>query len=227
MKKLQPAVLLLVPVLLVLLLACKKSNDNNDAPGNGYAALFKNKLWAGELQYEGSLAEPYSISFDDNDGFTWQEYSGEYSGKYKIDNEKKELTISFTSGSEVTAKITGDNKLSAFTTKTTYNWKLLNSELDTATFQVLDNTIWSGTEPGSTEPSSLGFNFHPGSKMDIRVAGSVLGTDLPYVRKAGALRFTYYHSSDKWDFFSVLMPDNTIKGVLFRQSKVNYMLSKQ
>jgi len=132
-------------VLLLLLSACGKSNDN-DAPGNDYSTLFKGKIWVGELQYEGSTAEPYSISFDNNDGFNWQEYSDEFSGKYKIDNDKKELVITFTSGSEVTAKITDNDKLFEFTTKTTYNWKLLNSELDSATFEILDNTIWSGTE---------------------------------------------------------------------------------
>ena len=225
MKRLQSGLLLVALVLLALLFSCKKNNDSEVAKKD-YSIFFKGKVWAGELQYEGSTAEPYSITFDNSDGFTWEEYSGEYAGKYMIDAENKELTISFASGSEVIAKITDDGKLSEFTTNTTYGWKLLNSELDTMTLQVLDNTIWRGTQ-GEGEQDSLRFDFHSGSKADIRIVGAVLGTELPYERKAGAQRCIYYHSSEKWEFFSVLMANNTMKGTLVRQSKTPYVLTKE
>lgn len=190
-------------LLLNLFTACKK--DNSDAPKD-YSASLKDKTWAGMFTYTGKTSEYYSVHFNADKSLTWTELSGDYSGKWEVTG--KQLVLTFTSGSQIKADITDDNRFINFTNSNTA-YSINNGKLVTKPDLILDNSIWKGTiTSGISYPLEL--DFIAGSKVIIYFKNVVQGT-YNYKRNGsgGAIIVT---TGGLGPFFGVVTGDNEMLG---------------
>ena len=217
MKKRTFPVMTIMLVTVFIFSGCKKENT---AAQKDYTPLFKNTVWAGEFNYTSSPLQPVSIDFKEGGQFTWYELAGDFPGTWKIENGQ--VSVNFPSGSGFKAAISGDNKLTNIQNLAANGWTIVNAELDTVAAQVLDNTYWAGffNEVGGTPWISFI------SPTNLREAGSPYS--IPYTRKSAALWHGYSDGSIYYKHFSVLLPNNIIKGIRTGGAgTITYKLTKQ
>lgn len=191
-----------------VVVGCKKDNGSKDLN-----ELFKDQVWIGEINIHGRL-EPYTVAFNADGSLQWHEAYGDYDGTYKVDNAKKEITITFTGARSAafTAAITTDNVLGSYTYANTYDWTIQSAKLNNASELPLDNTSWDGNFIPS---GGLHLNFKSGQKVDISGDGTTAADNVSYTRKAGFITFSAIlggNPNNHMDYFGVLF-NNDMKGV--------------
>jgi hypothetical protein len=186
---------------------CKK--DNNSSSNNSSAASINNQTWWGLFTYAGDTTEYYSVHFNPDSSLTWNQYLGEYTGKWSLSSNH--LKMDFGPNSIViTADVTADNKL---TNLKTNNSSVINSGqlLPNPTHEVLDGTVWKGIysdKIGSTYPFEI--DFKTGNKVDIGLDGTT-ATTYSYVRSATGVTIRT-SDGDTREWFGVLMSDTKMEG---------------
>jgi hypothetical protein len=182
-------------IITVSLMSCKKDSDPKD-----YAAVINNKVWTGEFHYTFKTAQPVSVEFKTGGQLTWNELAGEFSGTWKIDNDK--ITINFPTSNGVTADITNDNKLTNFQPIGT-GFVMDHLELNSTPDESIDNTQWKTT--------NLLFTFKAGDKADAALGptGTTVYANATYTRKAKFIRFSY----PQYKFFNVFISSTEMNGV--------------
>src|SRR4051812_24254876 len=63
----------------LVLISCKKDNKTEDL-----TASFAEKTWSGAMTYTGQDAEYYSVHFNNDNTLLWSEFSGDYTGIWKL-----------------------------------------------------------------------------------------------------------------------------------------------
>jgi|SRR5450432_1915472 hypothetical protein len=185
---------------------CKKDNNSSN---NSSAASINNQTWWGLFTYAGDTTEYYSVHFNPDSTITWNQYLGEYTGKWSLSSNH--LTMDFGPGSIViTADVTTDNKLANIKTN---NSSVINSGqlLPNPTHEVLDGTVWKGIysdKIGSTYPFEI--DFKANSKVDINFDGMGAVT-YSYARSATGVTIRTF-DGDNSEWFGILMSDTKMEG---------------
>ena len=185
---------------------CKKDNDSSN---NSSAASINNQTWWGLFTYYGDTTEYYSVHFNPDSSLTWNQYLGEYGGKWSLNGNH--LTMDFGPGSIViTADITKDNKL---TNLKTNNTSVINSGqlLPNPSHVALDGTVWKGVysdKIGSTYNFEM--KFKTGDKVDIDFDGTSEAS-YSYVRSANGVTIRT-SNGDSREWFGILMSDTKMEG---------------
>jgi hypothetical protein len=163
-------------MLLGIVSSCKKDNTLKDR-----MAVIKDKVWWGQFFYTGKAVEFYAIHFNANGSFTWNEFAGEYQGKWVLDGSQ--LTISFDgTGSEFKASIDEDDKMSHIINTPAGGINLINGELVATNNAPLENTIWNGTATSGSLVLAIKLSFLPASKVDVKVGSLPPNPPYSYTR---------------------------------------------
>lgn len=208
MKKIVFA-LLFIAIVLISFTNCNKSDSPE--PPKDYALLFKNTVWTGELRYaDRSKNEPFSVVLNADGTIVWNEFDGKFAGTHKIENEKKEITLTFSSGGSFSAMIKNDSTWDNFSNKGQYSWVIhsagLNSHAKNFSGQVLNGQTWKGNVPEVTFPFEL--NFLSSEFLNYNNNP----TPFPYTTSAGSISFGF----GTIKYFGVIKDEKNIKGVRTR-----------
>jgi hypothetical protein len=192
-----------------LLTSCKK--DSRD-----YSESVKDKTWWGTMSYNGSKTAYYTVHFNADGSLVWSEVSGDYQGNWAMDG--KHLTISVTGIlREFKTDISKDDKLENIAMVSAGNYAIVGGELIAHPFlSTLDNTVWNGSYSVGTGigmTSTMQISFMPGTKLQMKLGGTLLAANI-YTRSASgmALRTVY-------GFFGIVISSTEMKGT---DSNVNY-----
>lgn len=204
-RKKQAAVFLLALVVstTAMLTGCKKSNT---PPPPDYAALLMKDTWAGEYQKTGyAFTHPFELQFGVDNSVLFREYGGERAAAWSLDQNKITFSFGPPSYEKITALIE-NNKLTGFRNITAHNWVVVNAGQSAAFSQSLDNTVWNAE--GVTSATRNELKFLPGGNLEY---GAI---PAKYTRKGGAVTGTFTVVLTGVKIFLVLLPDNTIRGVV-------------
>lgn len=179
-------------MLAIILMTCQK----DDPETKNYGSLFKNTVWTGDFNVTNGSIQPVSIVFNENGSMIWYELIGEASGSWILEYDK--LMVNFPSGSNFSAKISEDNKLTSITNGATNGWILNNAELNKVPDDVLANTNWQGD-------NSL-LNFLVDNKVKVQLAGAYY--DATYTKK-----YKFVSSKSFNNIFMVRISNSDYKGV--------------
>jgi hypothetical protein len=199
-------IMLVTLLLTVIIVSCKKSSTPKD-----YSASIKDKTWWGVITYTGKEAEYYSVHFNANNTLLWSQFSGDYTGKWVIND--KELTMTFdVSNAEIKADISDDDKLLNIIDNTGA-FEMNTGQLIINPNIPLDNTEWKGKIITGT-PYLVNMSFRPPLKVDIQI--SYTYTNNSYTRSAsGAViraDIKQVGSSGSSLFFGVIISAGEMKG---------------
>ena len=148
MKK-NTLIIVLTAICCTVLAGCsKRTND----PPKDYSSSFKNTVWTGEIRYSTRTKnEPFSVILKEDGKLEWYEFTGIYTGSYQVNNEKKEVTLTFSSGDSFTASIKNDSTLSNFRNNGSYSWEIRSAGLHNYakgfSGQSVIGVTWSGNVP--------------------------------------------------------------------------------
>jgi hypothetical protein len=130
---------LLVAVSLFLLNSgCKKDNTAN------LAEEIKNTTWTGEFKEARNVNEPFSLHFNSDNSFEWIEPDAATNGTYEVDNKSGMVRLTFSGGSNFSAKYTSDKKLSGIVYGGNYPWAIKSIAFNASPDEALAGTFWSG-----------------------------------------------------------------------------------
>jgi hypothetical protein len=184
----------------VFFFSCKKDKDIPAV--KDYTTSIINKNWSGSFTYNGEQIQYYSVHFNADKTFEWNQWAGDYFGLWSLDGNK--ITLKFTGATViVAAEISDDNKLINFTTNTLN--KINTGQLIENINIALDNTVWKGPEinliVGFNAPLQL--RFMPGSNVEVNLAGTI--QTHPYSRtSSGSIRNSR--------IFGVIIGPNEMRG---------------
>jgi hypothetical protein len=177
--------------------ACKKGESGTD-----HSSAFKNTVWTGEFNYNGSAVQPLSIEFKEGGQLVWHELLNDYTGSWNLN--KDQITISFGSTVSFKAGITSDNKLTGIQNSDPNGRILNNGALNTGSDEPLANTTWRA-------PNVILY-FKSGSLLDMTLGpnGTTNYIDLFYTRQGKSIRYSCVSGAYKW--FMVFNGSSNMKG---------------
>jgi hypothetical protein len=190
---------------LLVLFSCKKSTTPTP---RDYTSSIKNKTWWGMVTNNGWAPEYYSVYFNADNSFKWNQLSGEYDGKWTVTGNQLSLTFPALS-IEIKADIGDNDRLMNFTDNNPNS--IMNSGKLVENPNIpLDNTIWNGSflQGGASYP--LKILFTGGSQIRLvvdNVQPPVIGV---YARSATGGSFRVYGIGSA--FFGVLSAPGEMKG---------------
>jgi hypothetical protein len=154
---------------IALLVSCKKSINT---ARKDYTASVKDRTWSGEFTYTGKVKEYYSVHFNENKTLLWSRLSGDYTGKWVVNDDV--LTMTFDANTvQVKANITDDDKFFNISDNTGY-YEINSGQVMTISTVPLDNTVWKGPiNLGALKTLQLGFK--PGYKVEPKHDNIVVG----------------------------------------------------
>ena len=206
MKKylLQTAIVL---ILISTLNGCKKSNDS---AANKYGATINGKTWWGTVTIPGQKPQNYSVHYNADSSFVWNEQVGEYLGHWSITDNH--LTLTFSNVDAVfTADISGDNTLTNLFTSNTFT--VNNSELIPNPFnKPLGGTVWKGKFTNyDGVVSDIEMDFVDDSHMNAIFWGGKLY--YLYDKSASGIVFSTRPAMEDFNqFFGVIITENQMVG---------------
>jgi len=205
MKK-QVAVILLG--VLCIASGCKKSNSNGS---NDSGAAISEKTWWGELTNQDEKSQYYSVHFNSDGSFVWNQALGEYFGDWSLSGNH--LTLSFRDLSVVVeADITGGNKwvnIKTNNTSTVDNGQLFTSPNQKA----LDGTVWKGTYKDLHDVSyTLEIDFQDAVNMQVTIGNSAAASYTYFRSTSGVIIRTPQASMDSHVYFGLIMSDTQMQG---------------
>jgi hypothetical protein len=198
-------------ILLVILLpaasivGCKKSSTSDT---NVSTQSIKDKTWWGAITYTGKTTEYYSVHFNADHTLTWSQLSGDYMGQWAVNGQKLTMTIT-SNGVQITANISGDNKLMNIEDNTG-SYTINSGELIANPNLPLDNTVWKGFYISGATPLSLQLKFSPGYAITANY-GTLPDHKATYTRSSSGAVIRY-GTGGMYPFFAVITSENQIKG---------------
>jgi hypothetical protein len=190
---------------LLVLFSCKKSTTPTP---KDYTSSIKNKTWWGMVTNNGR-AEYYSVHFNADNSFKWNQLAGEYDGKWTVSG--KQLSLTFPALSiEIKADIGDNDRLMNFTDNNPNS--IMNSgELVENPNIPLDNTLWNGSMVQVGASYTLQIIFTGGAQIGLVVNNTLPPIIGVYARSAdgGSIRVNGIAGVA---FFGVLSAPGEMKG---------------
>jgi len=155
-----------------LVAGCKKTTTPDGNTPKDYLASIADKTWWGTFNYTGQAEEYYSMHFNADNTFDWDQFLGSFKGFWALDSNKLTLTYEG-NDTKIIAEISDDNKLIHISDNTD-NSEITSGQLVSSPHIPLDNTVWKGMQIFTYVDNQDSFNDSMIVKLEFNDNGQAL-----------------------------------------------------